>query len=367
MSKKDTLKKILCSPGSYIQEPNAINELADQYRTLGSKGAYIIVDPFIEKTYHDQIVSSFESSNTPYQLVVFGGECSDNEINKHVAALGENDAVIGIGGGKTLDTSKAVAHFGKRPVIISPTAASSDAPCSRLSVVYTDGGEFDHYLPLPKNPDMVIMDTTIISKAPVRFLISGLGDAYATYFEALACKQSNAITMTGGHSTNAAIALAKLCHDLLIADGPKAVAAVRQGLCSPAVENVIEANTLLSGLGFESSGLAAAHAIHDALTVLPGTHKYLHGEKVAYGTLTQFVLEDRPEADLREAYGFFRKVGLPTTLAEIGVEDASDEDLLKVGELACSKDDTMSNMPFEVTPEDVAIALRTATEVASVY
>ncbi|WEV46083.1 glycerol dehydrogenase [Bifidobacterium sp. ESL0690] len=367
MSKKDTLKKILCSPGSYIQEPNAINELADQYRTLGSKGAYIIVDPFIEKTYHDQIVSSFESSNTPYQLVVFGGECSDNEINKHVAALGENDAVIGIGGGKTLDTSKAVAHFGKRPVIISPTAASSDAPCSRLSVVYTDGGEFDHYLPLPKNPDMVIMDTTIISKAPVRFLISGLGDAYATYFEALACKQSNAITMTGGHSTNAAIALAKLCHDLLIADGPKAVAAVRQGLCSPAVENVIEANTLLSGLGFESSGLAAAHAIHDALTVLPGTHKYLHGEKVAYGTLTQFVLEDRPEADLREAYGFFRKVGLPTTLAEIGVENPSDEDLLKVGELACSKDDTMSNMPFEVTPEDVAIALRAATEVASVY
>ncbi|NEG69920.1 glycerol dehydrogenase [Bifidobacterium choloepi] len=360
------MRKVLCSPGSYIQQEGALASLADEYRELGEKGAYLIVDGFIDKMYHDEIVSSFDESNTPYHYEVFGGECSMTEVDRHRALLGDCDAVIGIGGGKTLDTTKAVAYYAGLPVIISPTAASSDAPCSRLSVLYTDDGQFDRYLPLPANPNKVIMDTAIIAKAPARFLVAGLGDAYATYYEALACVKSNAITMTGGHATNAAQAMAKLCHDLLIEDGVKALAAVRQGLRTASVEQIVEANTLLSGIGFESCGLAAAHAIHNGLTVLEGTHAYLHGEKVAYGTLAQFVLEDRPTADFEEAYRFFRAVGLPTTLAGIGIEDATDEDLLKVGELACAPDDTMGNMPFEVTPADVAAALRTVNELDAV-
>lgn len=357
------MKTMLCSPGTYIQEYNALEHLADHYRTLGNSGAYLIPDPIIHEKYHDRVVSSFTQTATPFHGELFGGECSDDEIQRHVALLGDHDVVIGIGGGKTLDTAKAVAHACGVPVIICPTAASSDAPCSRLSVVYTNDGQFDHYLPLVKNPDMVLMDTNIIAQAPVRFLVAGLGDAFATYYEAVACQKSNAITMTGGHSTKAAITLATLCHDTLYADGARAVAAVRKGLCTPAVEHIIEANTLLSGLGFESSGLAAAHAIHNGLTALEGTHAYLHGEKVAYGTLAQFVLENRPDDELRQAYTFFRTVGLPTTLAGIGIADASDEDLLKVGELACDPADTMVNMPFEVTARDVAAALRAANEI----
>ncbi|WP_455122425.1 glycerol dehydrogenase, partial [Scardovia wiggsiae] len=228
------------------------------------------------------------------------------------------------------------------------------------SVVYTDGGQFDHYLPLPENPRMVLMDTELISKAPVRFLTAGIGDAFATYYEAAACVQSSAITMTGGHATNAAFALATLCHDSLLADGVKAVSAVKLGLRTKAVENIIETNTLLSGLGFESCGLAAAHSIHDGLTAIPETHSYLHGEKVAYGTLAQMIMEDRPLEELAEVYHFFRAVGLPTNFAGIGIHDVTDEQLLHVGELACSPQDTMANMPFEVTPADVANALRAA-------
>ena len=354
------MRTVLCSPGSYIQQEGTISQLAGEYAHAGSTGAYILVDPTIDSLYHDSIVSSFDSGQVPYTLAVFGGECSDAEIQKHVALLADTDAVIGIGGGKTLDCAKAVGYYGKRPAIIVPTAASSDAPCSRLSVVYTDGGQFDHYLPLPENPRMVLMDTELISKAPVRFLTAGIGDAFATYYEAAACVQSSAVTMTGGHATNAAFALATLCHDSLLADGVKAVSAVKLGLRTKAVENIIETNTLLSGLGFESCGLAAAHSIHDGLTAIPETHSYLHGEKVAYGTLAQMIMEDRPLKELAEVYRFFRAVGLPTNFAGIGIHDVTDEQLLHVGELACSPQDTMANMPFEVTPADVANALRAA-------
>lgn len=358
------MRKVLCSPGSYIQQEGAIASLSQEYKAIGETGAYLIVDGFIEKRYHDDIVSSFERDDTEFTLSVFGGECSMNEINLHRDRIGEADTIIGIGGGKTLDTAKAVGYYTHLPVIIVPTAASSDAPCSRLSVIYKDDGQFDHYLPLPRNPEAVIMDTELIAKAPIRFLVSGLGDAFATYYEAAACVKSNSITMTGGHATNAAFALATLCHDSLLADGVKAVAAARKGLRTPAVENIIETNTLLSGLGFESCGLAAAHSIHDGLTALEGTHKYLHGEKVAYGTLTQLVMEDRPLEEMRQVYSFFRAVGLPTRLADIGIDGASDEDLLKVGQLACAPEETMGNMPFDVAPYDVAAALRAVDEIA---
>ena len=177
-----------------------MGKLAGEYAALGAKGAHLIVDPVIDGLYHDDIVASFEHDGIPYELMEFGGECSMEEIDRHRAHLGGSDAVIGIGGGKTLDTAKAVAHFAHMPVMIVPTAASSDAPCSRLSVLYTPGGVFDRYLPLPANPNVVLMDTDVIAKAPVRFLVSGLGDAFATYYEAAACVQSNAVTMTGGHA-----------------------------------------------------------------------------------------------------------------------------------------------------------------------
>ncbi len=359
------MRKMICSPGSYIQGAGELNCLAEHAASLGS-GAYLIVDSYINSVYHDQLVSSFEKDAMPYSLTVFGGECSMEEIKKHQAALGEYNVVIGVGGGKTLDTAKAVSHFSHCPVIIVPTAASSDAPCSRLSVVYTPEGAFDQYLPLKVNPSMVIMDTDVIAKAPARFLAAGIGDALATYYEAAACAQSNAVTMAGGHTTRTALALAKLCRDTLLEDGVKAITAVKMGLCTKSVENVIEANTYLSGVGFESGGLSGAHAVHNGLTVLPGCHKMLHGEKVAFGVLTQLVLENCPLDELQKIIAFCKSVGLPTTLSELGLAEVTDAELMKAAEAACAPDDTMGNLPFEATPADVFAAMKTADQLSAV-
>ncbi|MCL5045600.1 MAG: iron-containing alcohol dehydrogenase, partial [Actinobacteria bacterium] len=119
--------------------------------------------------------------------------------------------------------------------------------------------------------------------------------------------------------------------DKLMKYGYSAKLAVESGVASAAVEKIVEANTLLSGIGFESSGLAAAHATHDGLTVLEETHHYYHGEKVAFGTLTQIVMENRSTGQLNEVLEFCVKVGLPVTLAEVGVVNPTPDKLMKYG------------------------------------
>ena len=182
------MRKIINSPSKYVQGKDEIANLATYYKLRGNKGAYLLVDKFIFDNFKDKIVESFEKEGINYHIEVFGGECSKNEINRNIDILKEKncDAIFGIGGGKTLDTAKAVSYYENIPVFIVPTIASTDAPCSALSVVYTPNGEFEEYLFLKANPDMVIMDTNVIVNAPARLLVAGIGDALATYYEAKA-------------------------------------------------------------------------------------------------------------------------------------------------------------------------------------
>ena len=354
------MQKMITSPGTYIQGRGEMAKLFDRCGALGCSTAYIIVDSFINENYRMLMMSGFAGANADVTIAVFGGECSDSEINRHIAALGKCDVIIGVGGGKTLDTAKAAAYRAGLPVIIMPTAASSDAPCSRLSVIYTDDGSFERYLPLPKNPDIVTVDTEIIANAPPRFLSAGLGDALATFYEADACRRSGAVTMAGGTGSLAALELARLCRDTLFSDGKRALLSVNCKKCTPALERIIEANTYLSGIGFESGGLAAAHAVHNGLTVLAECHSLLHGEKVAFGVLTQLMLENAPQSEFERVARFCADCNLPVTLAQLGLGNADDKKLMNAAKAACAKDDTMSNMPFEVTPDDVVAAMKLA-------
>ena len=161
-------------------------------------------------------------------------------------------------------------------------------------------------------------------------------------------------------STSSALALAKLCYETLLEDGADALRAVQAQVVTPGLERLVEANTLLSGLGFESSGLAAAHAVHNGLTAAPATHAYFHGEKVAYGLLVQLVLEGQPRPVLEQVLHFAAEVGLPVTLADVGLSDLPGELLRQVAARATAKGETIHNEPFEVRPDMVADAVLAA-------
>ena len=348
----------IISPNRYVQGRGELKNLPEHAKKLGKK-LFVIISASGLKRVRDLLEKSFENTGMELVFEEFQGECCETEIKRLGSRFQENkcDLVVGVGGGKIHDSAKAAAYYQGAPVVIIPTIASTDAPCSALSVIYSETGVFERYLVLNSNPDLVLVDTDIIAAAPSRLLVSGMGDALATYFEARAVAASGALSCAGGKPTKGALALAKLCYETLLEDGVKAKLAVEAGACTQAVENIIEANTYLSGIGFESGGLAGAHAIHNGLTVIKDCHHLYHGEKVAFGTLTQLVLENAGQKLLEEVIGFCMDVGLPTTFAELGMARPDKDLLMEAAVRACSPDDTLVNMPFEVTPEMVYAAM----------
>jgi len=346
-------------PGRYLQGDGAFSRLGGELARFGKKGLAILA-PSAEKDLCGALQA--QAASVRLETERFNRECSDTEIARLFAKGRHARAafVVGVGGGKTIDTAKIAADRLGVPVAVVPTIASTDAPCSSCAVIYNDRGEVAKVAYQRRNPDLVLVDTRIIARAPVRFLVAGMGDALATRFEAEACRQSRANNEAGALGSLTAYALARLCYDTLLEYGVAAKVSCEAGAITPALEHIVEANTLLSGLGFESGGLAAAHSIHNGLTVLPQTHGYYHGEKVAVGVLASLFLTDKPRALIDEVYGFCEAVGLPTTLTNIGLSGASRDDLQKVAERACIPGESIHHEPVQLSPALVIDALLTA-------
>lgn len=347
---------LFCSPSRYVQGRDATSQLGTQMKATGLEGpAYLLALPEIEKLLGSGWKASLGAAEIDFTVDAFAGECTRAEIDRgteQARVLGAN-VIVGAGGGKTLDTARAIAANLGLPVVNCPTVASTDSPCSALSVVYTEDGVVEDYLFYPRNPELVLVDTTVIANAPRRFLVSGMGDALATWFEARTVIEAHKANQVHGRTTISARALALLCYQTLMADGPTAAGDVEVGAVTPALERVVEANTLLSGLGFESGGLAIAHALHNGLTTAPATHDYMHGEKVAFGLLVQLIVEGRPATEIAEVTRFCRSVGLPTTLAELGLDPADEPVLRRVAERTVEPGETAHNEPFPVTDEAI--------------
>ena len=337
-------------PGKYIQGKGAISVLPEVLYGYGGK-------PLILAT-RSMTALAKEVLGEGAWVERFSGECCPEELERveELARSRKASALAAVGGGKTIDCCKIVADKLRIPVVVVPTIASTDAPCSGCAVVYTKEGVFDHVYYQRHNPDVVLMDTNIIGGAPVRFLISGMGDGLATFFEANSCQRSGSANECGGSRTLTALAIARLCMDTIIGSGRKAAEDVKKGLVTPEVEAVIEANTLLSGIGFESCGIAGAHAVHNGLTALAGTHGLFHGEKVAFGIVTTLQLYD--ELDMMDVvYDFLIDVGLPVCFEDLGIGSVGAAELKAVAERCLQEGSSMFHEPVPVSPDILVEAM----------
>ncbi|CDE72731.1 glycerol dehydrogenase [Acidaminococcus sp. CAG:917] len=384
------MRKAFICPSKYVQGEDELLNLGYFVKTFGDS-ALLIADSFALSLVKDKL----EATQKKYGVKLlsageFSGECSRTQVAKLKEFASKNgcSCTIGLGGGKAIDTAKCVAEGSN--LIICPTIAATDAPTSHSAVLYTDNHEFDDYAYFRQNPSVVLIDLSVIANAPSRFLVSGMGDALSTYFEAranvnsvsnvnagLPCGADRAKGTLLGYGTHTAFALATLCYESLISDGAKAKAACDCNAITPAFEKIVETNILLSGLGFESGGLAAAHALHDGLTCVHDIHGCnFHGEVVAFGTICQLILENSPEEELYEVIEFCCSVGLPVCLKDLMTDkktgktirtSLTDDEYKAVAAKTCIPDESIHNMPFPVTEDMVIAAIKTADKLGYEY
>lgn len=355
------------SPLRYVQGQGEFGRLPLYTAPYGN--ACVIIDGFLYQDLNARLEKAYAESDAKFVSISFNGECCEEEVERIGKIARENGAavIVGAGGGKTMDTAKICADEMGLPVIIAPSSASTDAPVSEIAVVYKPDGEYIGSRKMKKNADLVLVDTEIIVKAPRRLFVAGMGDALATWLEAQACECSDSPNYIGSgmRRCKAGMAIAKASWDILFEDGEKALMALDSGVVTEAFENVVEANTLLSGLGFLNTGLATAHGIHSGLTVLPETHKYLHGEKVAFGIVCQMVLENTPAETVDKVMRFMVAIGLPVTLADLGV--AAEHDKVMAIAEKTANGPLIHQEPFAVTTERVYGAIIAADALGRKY
>lgn len=317
-------------PARYVQGPSVLSSLQGiLWDCLQAKSALLIYDAALER-----YLARFTQSGLAIHPIVFPGNCSEFAIDLLTAAAQHTaiDCVIGFGGGKTLDAAKAVAANVNAPMVIMPSAASNDAPTSRLVAIYEDH-VFKYSRVLLRNPDLVLVDTSILVEAPARLLIAGIGDALSKKFEVAQAVQSAVPNTFGMLSLSLSCTLADQCYEQIKAHAAQALIQCKEKTPGESFERLVEACVLYSGLSFEGGGLSLAHGLLRGLTRIPETEKFLHGELVAYGALVQVLACPNQRGYFAELLAMVREIGLPSSLADFGIHHAPKSLLSEVAQL----------------------------------
>lgn len=352
---------IFLAPKQYVQREGILTEAGNYFKAFGRRPMVLgdalvlsIVRPILEKRMKEAGLSP--------SFLLFGEECSQGEVRRLMEIAGKAglDFIVGTGGGKVLDTSRVVADRLKLPLITVPTSAATCSAASAAAVIYEKGVRQETIN--GKGADLVLVDSSILSRAPTRLLAAGMGDALAKWYEG---KPTYDRTEERDSATQAAMNLSTQVKETIFALGLEARQDVQVQRNSQAVEKIIEANILLtgiiSGLGGSKFRIAVAHALFYGLTVLPQMQQNLHGEMVAFGIVVQLCLE-KNEEELKTILPFFTRLGLPLTLKRLGLSNMKDPLFWEGLKRTCAKGSSVHNMPFAVDEQKLYQAMLEADE-----
>ncbi|MDB5612735.1 MAG: Iron-containing alcohol dehydrogenase [Devosia sp.] len=323
------------APRRYVQGPGVLSIIGGELANIGNS-AILLADERVLGIVGPTVVDSCAAAGIKLTTLKFLGEITYAEIDRLVAEVGSSghDIVVAAGGGKTIDTGKLVSRaLGARFVSV-PTVASNDSPTSHIAVVYDAQHKLVAVEQNKANPDLVLVDTAIIAKAPLTLLSAGVGDALVKRFEVEQCINANGKNVFGAASPLSALALARACYDTVREHTVPAYAAISRGEIDHHLEALIEASVLMSGLAFESGGLSVSHGMTRGLSVIPSIAHALHGHQVAYGLLVQLVLENRDDAFMTDMRAFYREAQLPLKLADLGHDGRSNSDIDTIAQVS---------------------------------
>lgn len=353
------------SPRRYIQGPGAVHAVGPEIARLG-RSAAVIGDPQVLSLVGEPIRASAAQAGIGCRLLAFGGEVTPEEIARLTELCRDGEVpqvIVAAGGGKGIDTGKAVSmRLGARLVTL-PTVASNDSSTSHVIVLYDGNHRLTGVDRLPANPDVVVADTAIIARAPRQLLLAGIGDAVAKRFEAKACADAGGTNMFGGTPPAMALAIAEACYATLMQHAAAALAATDRQEPDAALERIVEACLLMSGLAFESGGLSIAHAMTRGLTSVEPIARSLHGLQVAYGTLVQLALDPARAAEFQALHAFYGRIGLPRSLSELGMAEAGHNVLVSIARPTVAAPHTR-NFHRTVTEDSLVEAMREVERLA---
>ncbi|NEQ38347.1 MAG: iron-containing alcohol dehydrogenase family protein [Okeania sp. SIO3I5] len=358
-----TLLSLNIAPAQIIRGKNALAKSGEAIARLGNNPLIVggdrslnIIQPYLQ--------ALLQSHNLKFTQANYGSDCSEASLAnlRQTVANQKADLIIGIGGGKALDTAKLLAYQCNLPIITIPTSAATCAAWSALSNVYSDQGAFLYDVTLARCPELLILDYGIIQTGPLRTLIAGIGDAIAKWYEA---------SVSSGHLEQtmiiAAVQQARVLRDILF---QKSTAALEEP-GGETWQEVVDATVLLAGLIGDMAGTqcrtVAAHAIHNGLTHLSASHGTLHGEKVAYGILVQLRLEEMVQNNQlavtarQQLLKFYNQIGLPKSLSDLGLKEITLSELCHAAEVACNPNSNIHQLPFKVVPEQLVAAMVSTT------
>ncbi len=291
-------------------------------------------------------------------------DCCEHDLQRLAAEAqaGRCDGVIAMGGGKVLDAGKLLAHRLGLSCITVPTSAATCAGWTALANLYSAEGAFRSDVALDRCPDLLIFDHDLVLQAPRRTLASGIADAIAKWYEA-----SVSSGASGDGLVQQAVQQARVLRDQLLLEGEAALAGPGGEAWVRVAEAAALTAGLIGGLGGARCRTVAAHAVHNGLTQLPACHHLLHGEKVGFGVLAQLRLEELLGGHRlagqarRQLIPFFRALGLPVSLEDLGLGEASLNDLNIVCSFAVQPGSDLHHLPFAVSANDLLTAMVSTT------
>ena len=344
------------APRVYRQEKGLLEQIGEYVYPVSEK-FFVICEKKISDQIGSEIKRSLEAAEIEWKNVVFEGRCTEALAMQYAndCMEAECEAILGIGENDALDLAKAAAHYADVPVVIVPTVASSNAPCSSIAGLFKNG-HFDKRLRLGNCPDMVLVDSEMITAASPRYLAAGMADAIATYLENKILFQSELEGRIKKTTISATVmAVSKKSYNSILAYGQKALEDVKNHICSEEVEKIIEANIYLSGIGFENGGLAAAHSIAKGMTHLKELD-LLHGECVSIGILAQMIMSGSNLEEFQTMKNFLCSLNLPVCLSDLGIGNLR-ESAEKIAKPASSAYASNPALPFSMRYEMIAGAL----------
>ncbi|MDQ0273436.1 iron-containing alcohol dehydrogenase family protein [Cytobacillus purgationiresistens] len=358
--------KVTVGPAQYIRESGLLSEIGLYIEKFGKK-AVLIGGIISRETVEAPLIESLTKHGmTLEQSLWYGGEASITNVDLLVEKLDtlDYDVIIAAGGGKAIDTVKAVAHRVNKPLVAIPTIAATCAATTPICIIYSDEGEFLEISRESKVPEMVLVDSDVILHAPVRYLIAGIGDTLAKWFET----KTSAKKAIPNARNQTAIAIAGQLYQTMLNIGKQAVTSIEEEKMTPELEDMIDAVILISGsvsgYGGDDCRTAGAHAIYSGLTIFPEVHETYHGEIVAFGILAMLCMEGEDEQEIRELIRYYQEVSLPYTLKQMNIARLTEAQWQELGEVSVTIED-MANMPFDVTPEMVVKAVSKADSIGN--